>query len=125
MNPRTFHTEPGSPLQVQCLRLRGELDLTDLTKIAALLSEYMTQGLVLVVLDLSHVNHIHLAGLPMLVNRAQRLREYGGDLKLAGASEYVKHLFELAGYVSQFDFCANEDDAMRRISGDRPPRKPL
>jgi len=82
-------------------------------------AEYLKAGLVHVVLNLENVSHVHLAGLPVLSERAQRLREYGGDLKLVGLSPYLRHIFDLSGSSPQFDFCKSEEEASIRFSGIR------
>jgi anti-sigma B factor antagonist len=107
------------PIRIQVLRLRGELNLEDMLKIKTLVAEYLKAGLVHVVLNLENVSHVHLAGLPVLSERAQRLREYGGDLKLVGLSPYLKHIFDLAGASPSFDFCRSEEDASVRFGGVR------
>jgi anti-sigma B factor antagonist len=107
------------PIRIQVLRLRGELNLEDMLKIKTLVAEYLKAGLVHVVINLENVSHVHLAGLPVLSERAQRLREYGGDLKLVGLSPYLRHIFDLAGATSQFDLCKNEEEASNRFSGIR------
>ncbi|HTB23225.1 MAG TPA: STAS domain-containing protein [bacterium] len=105
------------PIRIQVLRLRGELNLEDMLKIKTLVGEYLKAGLVHVVLNLENVTHVHLAGLPVLGERAQRLREYGGDFKLVGVSPYLRHIFELAGVSGQFDFCRSEEEASNRFCG--------
>ncbi|HTB33905.1 MAG TPA: STAS domain-containing protein [bacterium] len=107
------------PIRIQVLRLRGELNLEDMLKIKTLVAEYLKAGLVHVVINLENVSHVHLAGLPVLGERAQRLREYGGDLKLVGLSPYLRHIFDLAGATPQFDLCKNEEEASNRFSGIR------
>jgi anti-anti-sigma factor len=105
------------PIRIQVLRLRGELNLEDALKIKNLISEYLKGGLVHVVLNLESVSHIHLSALPVLVERARRLREYSGDLKLVGLSSYLMHILELAGNSRDFDFCRSEEEASLRFSG--------
>ena len=107
------------PIRIQILRLRGEMNLEDILKVKHLLSEYLKGGLVHVILNLENVSHIHLSGLPVLVERAGRMREYGGDLKLAGLSSYMQHIFELAGVSRSFDICSDEEVASSRFSGVR------
>ena len=107
------------PIRIQVLRLRGELNLEDMLKIKTLVAEYLKAGLVHVVINLENVSHVHLAGLPVLSERAQRLREYGGDLKLVGLSPYLRHIFDLAGATPQFDLCKNEEEASNRFGGIR------
>jgi anti-sigma B factor antagonist len=105
------------PIRIQVLRLRGELTLEDSLKIKNLLAEYLKAGLVHVVLNLENVSHVHLSGLPVFVERAKRLREYGGDLKLVGLSQYLTHILELAGCSRDFDLCRSEEEASHRFSG--------
>lgn len=107
------------PIRIQVLRLRGELNLEDMLKIKTLVAEYLKAGLVHVVINLENVSHVHLAGLPVLSERAQRLREYGGDLKLVGLSPYLRHIFDLSGASPVFDFCKSEEEATQRFSGIR------
>jgi anti-anti-sigma factor len=107
------------PIRIQVLRLRGELNLEDMLKIKTLVAEYLKAGLVHVVVNLENVSHVHLAGLPVLSERAQRLREYGGDLKLVGLSPYLRHIFDLSGASANFDFCKTEEEATARFSGVR------
>jgi anti-sigma B factor antagonist len=102
-------------IKIQVLRLRGELGLEDVVKVRTLLSEYLMAGRVNVVLNLERVNHVHLGGMPVLGERARRLREYGGDLKICGASPYLRHTFDLAGVGTAFDFCLDEDEAAKRF----------
>jgi anti-sigma B factor antagonist len=110
-------TMTEQPIRIQVLRLRGELTLEDALKIKNLIAEYLKGGLVHVVLNLENVSHIHLSGLPVFVERARRLREYGGDLKLVGLSTYLMHILELAGNSRDFDFCRSEEEASQRFSG--------
>lgn len=104
-------TREGEPVRVQVLRLRGELTLEDVLKVKKLLDDYMKAGLFRVVLDFSAVSHIHLSGLPVLVERARKFREYGGDVKLSGCSTYIMHILELAGASRDFVFAEDEGAA--------------
>lgn len=103
------------PVRVQVLRLRGELTLEDCLKIKKLIDEYLKAGLVHVALVMKDVSHIHLSGLPVLSERARRLREYGGDLKLAGLSTYLMHILELAGAKNNFDCLQTELEALEKF----------
>lgn len=106
-----------TPIRIQVLRLRGEITLEDAAKLKNLIAEYLKAGNVHVVLSLKAVTHVHLSGMPILVERARRLREYGGDLKLVGVSTYLRHILELAGCNKEFDFCATEEEAQERFIG--------
>ena len=48
---------------------------------------------------------------------AQRLREYGGDLKLCGLDPVVIRMLDYAGISNYFDKCASVDAAMACFGG--------
>lgn len=102
---------------MQVLRLRGELNLEDVRKIESLLGTYLQGGLVHVVLNLENVTHVSLEAIPLLARRTRVLRDCGGDVKLVGLSSYLQHMWDLAGYSNQFNFCSSEEEAGLRFSG--------
>lgn len=108
-------TNEPEPMRLQVLKLRGELNLEDMLKIKQLCEEYLRAGLVFVILDLEGVGHIHLAGLPQLVQTARKLREYGGDLKLAAVSPYLRHIIQLAGAALDLDQTEDMETAIKRF----------
>ncbi len=115
-----IRTEP-QPIHIQVLRLRGEVSVEDACKIQRLISEYLKAGLTHVVMNLENVHHVQLPAISILAERARTLRECGGDLKLVGVSRYLSHMWDLAGYSFQFDFCRNEEEAGLRFSNTRVP----
>ena len=112
---RPAMSEPG--LHIQCLRLRGPLDLDEVTKIESLLDEYLAAGFVHVLLNLGRCTRVGMDGLPILAARAKRLKEYGGGLKLSEVPAHIRHVFSLAGYRSTFEFLDSDDEAMESFAG--------
>ena len=100
---------------IQIIKLRGELNLEDILKVRNLINEYMKSGAIHIIVELTEATHVHLSGIPVLVERADRLREYGGDLKLVGLSQYLRHIIDLSGASSRFDFCATEEEAVSKF----------
>ena len=120
MTPRAFPTDRHQHRLLE-LRLRGSLDSSDVAQIGAMLASNLRGGVVQVVLHLGAVDHIQLTALPMLQTWAVKLREYGGDLKVVGASGHLAELFILAEMKDSFDFCATEDEAAAAFAiGHRP-----
>jgi anti-anti-sigma factor len=99
------------PIRMQVLRLRGELNVEDVRNLGTLLSEYLKGGLIHVVLNLENVSHVSLEAIPLLAVKTRGFRECGGDLKLVGLSAYLQHMWDLAGYSHQFNFCRSEEEA--------------
>src|ERR1700677_2707856 len=112
---RSALSEPG--LHVQCLRLRGPLDLDDVTKIETLLDEYLQADFVHVVLNLENCTRVGMDGMPILASRAKRLKEYGVGFKLSQVPRHIRHRFALAGYLPTFSFCESDDEALEQFSG--------
>ena len=94
------------------LTLEGELCRSELGDLSGLLEHVARQGCSQVVLDLSEVSHFDYRGVQPLIGWAERLREVGGDLKLAGLSPYLHAIFRSAGGAGAFDFYAEKNDAV-------------
>ena len=103
-------------------QIKGEIDLEDSLQLSTLISEELKKGITKIVLDLSKVDHLHVQGIPFLAERAYRLREYGGDMKLVGASEYLKNVIILTEFQQAFDYCKSEGDAIKKFENEIPSR---
>ncbi len=115
--PRIFDPNLHA-IHVQVFRFRGDLDEHDLNKLDTLLSEYRRAGNVHVVMNLEHVGHVALTGIPAIMEHAKTARKYGGDLKIVGASGYIRHCFKLLDVNdAALDFCGTEDEAMDHFAG--------
>jgi len=65
-----------------------------------------------VVVDFAGAGYIDSSGLGVLVSLAKRLRELGGDLRLANLNEDLLTLFELTKLDSLFRIAASRDQAV-------------
>ena len=65
-----------------------------------------------VVVDFAGAGYIDSSGLGVLVSLAKRLRELGGDLRLANLNEDLLTLFELTKLDSLFGIAASRDQAV-------------
>lgn len=72
----------------------------------------LAAGCNMFVLNLSHVRFMDSAGLGEVVACLKRVREAGGDLKLAGLSQRVTDLFTLTKLMQIFDVYADERGAI-------------
>lgn len=77
----------------------------------AILDE-VDRGARLVVVDFSRSAYIDSSGLGALVSLGKRLRELGGDLRLAGLNEDLRTLFELTRLDALFPLFATRQDAL-------------
>lgn len=65
-----------------------------------------------VVVDFTGTGYIDSSGLGVLVSLAKRLRELGGDLRLAGLNEDLLTLFELTKLDSLFQIAPSRAQAL-------------
>lgn len=95
----------------------GELGRDEMTEISEMLIRLSLEGVTDLVIDFRGVTHLDYRTVPSLVRRAGLFREGGGDLKLAGLSQYLYTIFEAAGAQGDFDFFADVSDAQRAFRG--------
>lgn len=78
----------------------------------AILDE-VEQGARLVIVDFTRSAYIDSSGLGALVSLGKRLRELGGDLRLAGLNDDLRTLFELTRLDALFPLFATREDAQK------------
>lgn len=79
-----------------CLRLEGQLDGASALPLARILLDAQRAGIVLV-LDLSRLSFLNVAGLRVLTGAARRAATAGGELILRHPSTDVRRLFRVTG----------------------------
>ena len=65
-----------------------------------------------ILVDFTNTGYIDSSGLGVLVSLAKKLREEGGELRLAGLNEDLKTLFELTKLDSLFTIVDSADEAL-------------
>ena len=68
---------------------------------------------------MSHVDHLDYRGLPAIGRIAARLRAEGGDLRLAGASSYVRTILRFVGLEGDLRMYADADEAVASFASAR------
>ena len=88
----TRQIEPG----VTVVALSGRMSLgTRLSDTEFYLQKLIEQGVRRLVLDLEELDHIDSAGLGVVAVTAGRMRDAGGELRVAGGSEQVQRIFQI------------------------------
>ena len=104
-----------STKKVVCMILKGEMDIEDITALKGIITSFFEKENFFFVFDFSELEHINVSGIEYLNERKERARNLGGDIKIAGAKEYVKKLFIYAGYWGEFEFYDTEEDAIKNF----------
>ena len=84
----------GSALTV---KVSGRMDTTTAPQLEAALKEKMgdTEELVL---DFSDLEYISSAGLRVLLSAQKRMNAQGGTMRVTGANDIVKEIFDVTGF---------------------------
>ncbi|MBN2753522.1 MAG: STAS domain-containing protein [Candidatus Goldbacteria bacterium] len=98
------------------LIMKGEIALEDIIALKEIINSFIEMEQFLFIIDFAGVTHINVSGIEYLNERKERVRSLGGDIKIIGANDYVRNLFVYAGYWGEFDFFANEEEAVRAFS---------
>ncbi len=102
--------------QVSVVNLEGEVDQLageELLKNIVSLSQADTHG---IILDFSHVEHIHYRVLSELVTVAKACDLRPGDIKLVNLSPYTREIVRASGTDSYFETYASVEDAVMSIA---------
>ena len=79
-----------------------DIDIQRMEEIKNIISSQIERRNYKVVLNLEKTEHINYSGIEMLVERLFRVRDYHGDIKLAGVNDYLRNIFIVAGAYDQF-----------------------
>jgi anti-sigma B factor antagonist len=88
----------------------------DATALNSKLHELVDAGKKLVIVDLKGVEFINSSGLGLLIGGASLLKNAGGGLKLAGASEKITALIKITRLGPVFESFATVDDAVKSFT---------
>ena len=97
----------------------GQLVVTNRQEFKQVVLDEVEQGARSIVVDFSKSAYIDSSGLGALVSLGKRIREAGGDLRLAGLNEDLRTLFELTRLDALFPLYATRADALADATANR------
>jgi anti-sigma B factor antagonist len=95
--------------RVDLLTLQGWLDAASAPQLKEQIDSLLGQNRCRIVLDLSSLEGLSSAGLRVLAEARKRARDRkitdleGGDVRLAGASPYIRELLDMTGLSTIFE----------------------
>jgi anti-sigma B factor antagonist len=92
--------------------IEGEIDLHSSPEIRRELAGHVKVKKAKVLIDLAQVTYIDSSGLATFIEAMQKLRKVGGEIALAGLSESVRHVFEVARLDSVFKIAKNKEELL-------------
>lgn len=90
----------------------GQLVVGNRQEFKQAILDHVDQGVRVVIIDFTHSAYIDSSGLGALVSLGKRLRDAGGDLRLAGLNDDLRTLFELTRLDALFPLFATRADAL-------------
>ncbi|MBM4186528.1 MAG: STAS domain-containing protein [Gemmatimonadetes bacterium] len=99
--------------QVTVIKVDGQLIVGNRQELKALVQEALEAGSRKFLIDCTQTGYIDSSGLGALVTISKKVREAGGELRLAGLNDDLRSLFELTKLDSLFHIAASVDDALK------------
>lgn len=96
--------------------INGEIDITSSPEVRKMFDKLTKDKVSKIVLNLEKVNYIDSSGLATLVEGLQRMRSYGGKMRLTNLSPKVKSLFEITKLEKLFEIYPEEAQAVEGLA---------
>ncbi len=100
-------------LKVYQMNLEGEMDAAVMAEIDRVIGQLIKGEMYGLILNFEAVDHINFAILSALVEEKKRLQSFGGDIRLAGLSEYLKNIFRTTGVLDAFQVFDTAQQAVK------------
>lgn len=94
------------------LGLLGRLDSNTSPEFEKRLFELIEDGTKSLIVDFESLDYISSAGLRVLLKATKELQRSDGKIVLCSMKEYIKEVFEIAGFVSLFPIVSSVGEAM-------------
>ena len=97
------------------LGLLGRLDSNTSPEFEKKIFGVIEDGTRNVIVDFESLDYISSAGLRVLLKAAKELKRSDGKIVLCTMKEYIKEVFEIAGFVSLFPIVSSVGDAIKQF----------
>ena len=98
---------------VTIIDVEGQLIVGNRQELKQKVLERLDAGERKVLIDFSNTGYIDSSGLGVLVSLSKKIREQGGELRLANLNEDLKTLFELTKLDTLFHISNSRDEALQ------------
>jgi anti-sigma B factor antagonist len=105
-------TKSKSASGVTVVRVEGQLIVGNRQELKALIQDSLEQGDRKFLVDCTDTGYIDSSGLGALVTISKKVRESGGELRLAGLNDDLRSLFELTKLDALFQIAPTVDAAL-------------
>jgi anti-sigma B factor antagonist len=100
---------------ISIVQLLGRLDSNTSPEFEQRLFKVIDDGELSVIVDFGELDYISSAGLRVLLKAAKQLKRSQGKIVLCSMKDYIKEVFEIAGFVSLFPIAPSVGDAIKKF----------
>ena len=97
---------------VTLVEVEGQLIVGNRQELKGLVQDGLDRGERKFVIDCTQTGYIDSSGLGALVSLSKKVREQGGELRIAGLNDDLRALFELTKLDTLFHISATADEAV-------------
>ena len=101
--------------EISIFKLNGRLDSNTSPGLEQKLATAMDSGTKSMVLDFENLDYISSAGLRIILKTTKDLKRNEGHIILCAMQDYVKEVFEIAGFDSFLPIVPSLDDAIAKL----------
>ena len=98
--------------EVTVIDVEGQLIVGNRQELKQKVMEELERGARKFLIDFSSTGYIDSSGLGVLVSLSKKIREQGGELRLANLNEDLRTLFELTKLDTLFHIASNREEAL-------------
>ena len=98
---------------VSTFKLQGRLDSNTSQSFEKRLLDAISDGIKNVIIDFKDLDYISSAGLRVILKATKTLKREDGKIMLCSMQDYVKEVFEIAGFDSFLPIVPTMDDALK------------
>jgi anti-anti-sigma factor len=107
-------------IKVYQMNLEGEIGAEKMAEITRVIGQLIRGEMFGLILNFEAATHIHFGILASLVEDKKRLQSFGGDIRLAALSDYLKNIFKTTGVLEEFQFFATAQQAAKSFGVSKP-----
>ena len=96
-------------------KLNGRLDSNTSPDFEKKIFDAIESGNIHLIIDCGQMDYITSAGLRVLNKTAKRLKREDGKIVLCAMEDYVREVFEIAGFDSFLPIVATMEDALKQL----------
>ena len=97
---------------ITVVRIEGQLIVGNRQELKSIIQEGLDRGERKFLIDCTQTGYIDSSGLGALVSLSKKVREVGGELRIAGLNEDLRSLFELTKLDTLFRISASATEAL-------------